>query len=211
MAKFKYRAFLSYSHRDTAWAEWLHKALEAYSIDRDLIGRETAQGPIPKTLRPVFRDRDDFPAGHSLSDQTRAALEASQFLIAICSPNAARSEYVNEEIRAFKALGHAANVIPVIVDGVPGDAKRECFPPALRFKLDIAGALTSEREEPIAADARSEGDGREIAKQKIVAGLLGVCLDEVMRRAERAMKRRNLYRAGATTGALLVIVVGYIG
>ena len=40
--------------------------------------------------------------------QVRAALEASQFLIVICSPNAAQSAYVNEEIRRFKALGRGA-------------------------------------------------------------------------------------------------------
>jgi hypothetical protein len=185
--------------------------LEGYSIDKDLIGRETAQGPIPKTLRPVFRDRDDFPAGHSLSDQTRAALEASQFLIAICSPNAARSEYVNEELRSFKAMGRAPNVIPVIVGGVPGDPEKECFPPAIRFKFDKAGALTSDREEPITADARQDGDGKEIAKQKVVAGLLGLGLDEIMRRAERARKRRNLFCICAAAGVLLVIGGGLVG
>src|ERR1700728_3761938 len=152
MASFKYRAFLSYSHRDAAWAKWLHKALETYSIDKDLIGRETAQGPIPKTLRPVFRDREDFSAGHSLTEQTAAALEASQSLVVICSPNAARSEYVNEEIRRFKALGRAAYVIPVIVDGIPGDPQNECFPAAVRFKIGADGHLTNEPEAPIAAD-----------------------------------------------------------
>jgi hypothetical protein len=60
MPIFKYRAFLSYSHRDTAWAKWLHRALETYRIDKDLVGRETAHGPVPKTLRPIFRDREDF-------------------------------------------------------------------------------------------------------------------------------------------------------
>jgi hypothetical protein len=34
---FKYRAFLSYSHRDKAWAKWLHSALEGYRIDKDLV------------------------------------------------------------------------------------------------------------------------------------------------------------------------------
>ena len=58
---FKYRAFLSYSHRDTRWAKWLHGALEGYRIDKELVGRTTAQGPIPKALRPVFRDRNDSP------------------------------------------------------------------------------------------------------------------------------------------------------
>jgi hypothetical protein len=114
---FKYRAFLSYSHRDKAWGKWLHAALEGYRIDKDLAGRETPAGPVPKTLRPIFRDREDFSAGHSLTEQTITALEASKFLIVICSPNAAQSKYVNEEVRRFKMLGRAERVIPVIVDG----------------------------------------------------------------------------------------------
>ncbi|MFZ0210680.1 MAG: toll/interleukin-1 receptor domain-containing protein [Roseiarcus sp.] len=104
--------------------------------------------------------------GHSLVDQTVKALEASQFLIVICSPNAARSKYVDEEIRRFKALGRAARVIPVIVDGEPGDPQRECFPPAVRFKVGPDAELTSEREEPLAADARPLGDGKETTKLK---------------------------------------------
>jgi hypothetical protein len=210
-AALKYRAFLSYSHRDTAWAKWLHRALESYRIDNDLVGRETLHGPVPKTLRPIFRDREDFSAGHSLAEQTIAALDASQFLVVICSPDAARSAYVNEEICYFKSLGHSARVIPLIVDGTPGDAERECFPPAVRFRLGANGALTSEREEPIAADARPEGDGKNIAKQKIVAGLLGIGLDEVMRRAERARKRRNLFRVGGAATAAVMIGIGYLG
>jgi hypothetical protein len=59
----KYRAFLSYSHRDTRTVKRLHAQLEGFRIDKDLIGRETSMGPIPKTLRPVFRDRHDFDAG----------------------------------------------------------------------------------------------------------------------------------------------------
>ena len=70
----KYRAFISYSHTDTSWAKWLHGKLEGFPIDKDLVGRETATGAIPKTLRPIFRDRDDFTAGHTLSEQTLEAL-----------------------------------------------------------------------------------------------------------------------------------------
>ena len=152
---FKYRAFLSYSHRDQAWGKWLHAALESYRIDKDLSGRLTAAGPVPMTLRPIFRDREDFSAGHSLSQQTLAALEASQFLIVVCSPNAAQSKYVDEEVRRFKMLGRAERVIPLIVDGDPSDGERECFPPALRYKFGTDGKITAEREEPIAADARA--------------------------------------------------------
>jgi hypothetical protein len=214
LAAFKYRAFLSYSHADMSWAKWLHKTVEGYLVDKDMVGRETAYGPVPKTLRPVFRDRDDFPAGHNLTEQTLAALKASQFLIVICSPRATQSLYVNEEIRRFKSLGRAANVIPVIVEGEPGDPRRECFPPALRFKLGAGGGITEEREEPIAADARPDKDGKETAKLKVVAALLGVGLDEIVRRAERARKRRNLICFGAVLGVIVLIsatVLGWTG
>jgi hypothetical protein len=208
MAALRFRAFLSYSHADTAWAKWLHRALEAYRIDKDLVGRETVAGPVPKSLRPIFRDREDFAAGHSLSEQTLKTLEASQFLVVICSPNAARSKYVDEEIRRFKAQGRAARVIAIIVDGEPGDPQRECFPPALRFTVSRDAELTAEREEPIAADARPHGDGKEIAKRKVIAGLLGVGFDEIARRADRARRRRNLLRGGM--GLFAVVLVAAI-
>jgi eukaryotic-like serine/threonine-protein kinase len=206
----KYRAFLSYSHRDTASAKWLHSALEGYRIDKDLVGRTTPAGPVPKTLRPVFRDREDFAAGHSLTQQSIAALEGSQFLVLICSPNAAGSPYVNEEVRRFKALGRADRVIPIIIDGEPGDRERECFPPALRFKLGHDGQPTDEHEEPIAADARPHADGRTLALLKVVAGLLGVGLDEIVRRAERARKRCNRFWA-ALAGVFLMLAVAASG
>jgi tetratricopeptide (TPR) repeat protein len=191
---FKYRAFLSYSHRDKAWGKWLHTALEGYRIDRDLVGRRTPSGPVPKTLRPIFRDREDFSAGHSLTAQTLAALEASQFLVVLCSPNAAHSPYVNEEIRRFKAMGRADRVIPVIVDGQPSEPVRNCFPPALCFNIGPDGTYTEECGEPIAADARPDGDGKEVAKQKIVAGILRLGLDEIIRRAEQVRKRQTRLR-----------------
>ena len=172
--------------------------------------RYRAMVPVPKTLRPIFRDREDFSAGHSLTEQTIAALEASKFLIVICSPNAAQSRHVDEEVRRFKMLGRTDGVIPVIVDGEPGDPMRECFPPALRFKLGANGQISDEHEEPIAADARAQGDGKEIAKQKVVAGLLGLGLDEIVRRAERARKRRNRFWA-ALAGAFLVLAVAASG
>jgi TIR domain-containing protein len=124
----KYRAFISYSHADANWAKWLHRALEGFRIDKDLVGRETATGAIPKALRPIFRDRDEFTAGQTLSDQTLAALDASHALIVICSPPAANSRYVNEEIRLFKSRHPEQPVIPLIVEGKPGDPEPECFP-----------------------------------------------------------------------------------
>jgi hypothetical protein len=80
----KYRAFLSYSHADSGTAKRVHRRLEGFHIDKELIGRETPQGAIPKTLQPIFRDRNDFDAGASLGSQTSSTLDDSA---ALCGPD----------------------------------------------------------------------------------------------------------------------------
>jgi tetratricopeptide (TPR) repeat protein len=207
---FKYRAFISYSHADTSWAKWLHRALENLRIDKDLVDRETATGTIPSSLRPIFRDRDDFTAGHTLTDQTLAALDGSAALIVICSPQAAKSQYVNEEVRLFKSRHPDRPVIPLIVGGKPGDPELECFPPALKFKLDAKGRIGKRKVELLAADAREEGDGKQLALAKVVAGLLGVSSDDIFRRAERERRRKGRVRNGiiATLAILAVAATG---
>ena len=192
----KYRAFISYSHANTSSAKWLHRGLEGFRIDKDLVGRETTAGTIPTTLRPIFRDRDDFTAGHTLNEQTLAALDASSALIVVCSPASAKSRYVNEELRLFKSRHPERPVVPLIVDGKPGDPELDCFPPALKFKLGLDGQVTEEPVEVLAADAREEGDGKNLAVAKVVARLLGLSTDDVFRRAERARRRQGRRRMG---------------
>ena len=123
----KYRAFLSYSHRDAAAVKRLHGRLEGFRIDKDLVGRETPMGPIPKHLRPIFRDRHDFDVGGALAAQTVAALDSSAALILVASPAAANSKPVNEEIRLFASRHPDRPVIPVIIGGDPG-ARTSCRP-----------------------------------------------------------------------------------
>ena len=200
----RYRAFISYSHKDLLWVRWLQKALEKYRVDRDLVDRETPFGKIPPTLRPIFVDRDDFASGSSLSDATIQAINASEFLIVICSPRAAQSFHVNEEVRLFKVVRNSGRIVPIIVDGEPGDPELECFPPALKYEIGIDGSVTSSPVEPIAADAREIADGREVAKLKVIAGLLGVGLDDVRKRAVRAARRRAI--ALASTAVVMGIL-----
>src|SRR5262249_56062640 len=130
-----YRAFISYCHDDTTWAKWLHGLLEGFRIDADLVGRQTAMGLVPRTLRPIFRDRDDFTAGHSLSEQTLAALDGSAVLILLGSPGSAGGHYVNEEVRLFKQRHPDRPVIPGILDGRPGDPATQGLPPALEVAV----------------------------------------------------------------------------
>jgi hypothetical protein len=202
----KYRAFISYSHTDARWAKWLHSSVEGFRVDKDLVGAATAMGPAPKSLRPIFRDRDEFTAGHTLTGQTRAAIDSSAALIVLCSPAGAKSYYVNEEIRLFKSQHPERPVIPVIVDGKPGDRKTECFPPALRFKVGTNGLISTELDEVVAADVREEADGRDLALAKVVARLLGLGTDDVFRRAERARRRSVRIRNGTITVLAILLV-----
>ena len=209
----KYWAFISYSHRDTQWADWLHKALESYRPPKRLVGTKTARGPVPKRLTPVFRDREELASATDLGTVLTAALEQSACQIVVCSPQAAKSRWVNEEILAFKRLGREDRIFCLIVDGepnaseTPAQADQECFPPALRFKLGADGQLSGVRTEPIAADARAGKDGKSNAKLKLIAGLLGVGFD-VLRRRELQRRHRQLFVVTCTALSGMVVTSG---
>src|ERR1043166_6542262 len=119
MAEFKYWAFLSYSHRDAKWGDWLHKALETYRVPRRLVGKVSRDGAVPERVYPVFRDREELPVSADLGANINEALGESRYLIVICSPQSAQSRWVNEEIKTFKKLGRDDRILALIVDGAP--------------------------------------------------------------------------------------------
>lgn len=207
-AQIQYRAFLSYSHSDRAFAASLHRALESFRVPFKLVGTATALGPVPARLTPIFRDREELSASHSLSEAIEAALSQSSALIVVCSPSAASSRWVNEEIRFFKRLHGEKRIFAVIADGepgatdMPGREAEECFPLALRFQVGTDGELTGQRTEPIATDLRPRGDGRRQGKLKLIAGLLGVRLDDLVRREAQRRQRRLAYIAAASVAGM---------
>jgi tetratricopeptide (TPR) repeat protein len=208
-SSFRYRAFISYSHRDEAWARWLHKAIETYRVPSRLVGETTAVGPIPRRLVPVFRDRDELPSATDLSGKVDEALAASANLIVICSPAAAASRWVNQEVLAFKRLGRAGRIFCLIVDGEPAvdsdrSAGEECFCPALRFGVDATGAPTRERTEPIAADVRPGKDGKANARLKLIAGLIDTGFDALRQREQHRRNRKWALLAAASFAGMLL-------
>ncbi|HET7556798.1 MAG TPA: toll/interleukin-1 receptor domain-containing protein [Rhodanobacteraceae bacterium] len=205
---FAYRAFISYSHRDKAWGDWLHKALETYRVPSRLVGTRTAHGIIPRRLNPVFRDREELASATDLGRKVNDALGKSENLVVICSPASATSRWVNEEVLAFKRMGRADRIFCLIVDGepnatdLPGRDSEECFCPSLRHHVDAGGALTCERTEPVAADARPGKDGKGNAKLKLVAGMLDVGFDALKQREQR----RQLQRLTAITAMAVAVM-----
>lgn len=209
--KFQHRfyAFLSYSHQDEALADWLHHELEQFHVPRSLAGRLTAAGVVPKHLAPVFRDRHELAAADDLGAEIKAALTSSQFLIVLCSPAAAKSRWVNAEIEAFKRTRPEGCVLAAIASGEPfasdiaGREEEECFPPALRQKFR-RGRSSGKRAEPLAADFREDGEGKRLAFLKLVAGMLGVGLDDLVRRETTRRQRRLGYLAAASIAGMAV-------
>ncbi|OFX00712.1 MAG: hypothetical protein A3E78_11180 [Alphaproteobacteria bacterium RIFCSPHIGHO2_12_FULL_63_12] len=199
----KYKAFISYSHADEAWAGWLQRALERFRAPGKLAAALKAKG-APARLSPVFRDREDFPVAGNLNAAIQAALAASEFQIVLCSPRSARSTWVNEEIKLFHKLHGPGRVFALIIGGepnasaIPGREEEECFPPALRFVLGADGEPTEAPAEPLAADARKTGDGKRYALLKVAAGMLGVGLDELVRRDAARRARQAWTVAGAS-------------
>ncbi len=209
---YKYRAFISYSHSDEKWARWLHRGLETYRLPKLLVGTETAFGPVPPRFTPVFRDREELATATDLGATLTAALEQSACQVVICSPKAAKSRWVNEEILAFKRLGRAHRIFALIVAGEPGasanpdQADLECFPPALIRVLGPDGELTEQRSEPIAADVRPGKDRKATAHLKLLAGMLGIGFDDLRRREVGRRYRRLLALVSASVAGMLIAI-----
>jgi tetratricopeptide (TPR) repeat protein len=184
-------------------AQWLHLHLEGFRFDRDLIGNETVLGPVPATLRPIFRDREEFSGGHSLKEATIAALDASAALVVLCSTVAAGRPVINEEVRLFRSRHPTRPVIPVIIDGRPPAN----FPPALRFELAEDGSITDRLITILGPDLRETGDGKNLGLAKTIAGLTGLSPDDIFRRAERVRRRRTRMWAGIAGLGLLLTVL----
>ena len=179
--------------------------------------------PMPERFFPTFRDEAELPTSHDLGGQIHDALRRSRFLIVIASPRSAASRYVNEEVRYFRQLGRGNRILTLIIDGEPNvrlspktgwSADDDCFGPALVHPLRNDGSMNetaSLPEEPIAADVRvkeaeppremraserAHADRQgllDFMKLKLIAGLMGVGLDELVqrdkRRAEEQLKR----------------------
>lgn len=174
----KYFAFISYKREDEEWAKWLENKLGHYKLPSNLNGRTD----LPKQIRPVFRDKSEL-AGGVLSEEIQKALEASRFLIVICSPRVTQSTWVNKEVQSFIDMGRADRIIPFIIGGTAyaQDAEKECFPSALL-------GLPKNQE---LLGINIEDMGRDAAAVKVVAQMFGLKFGELWRKYERERRRRT--------------------
>lgn len=173
-------AFISYNHKDVKHAQWLQKKLESYKLPTEIHN----EFEDSKYLRPVFRDQTDLNTGilaNTLHDQ----LEQSKFLIVLCSPNSAKSEWVSKEVETFIKWGRLDCIIPLIVDGQPNcyNPDLECFPAYLR-------QWTKEHPEDELLGVSFAEVGKEKAFIRVVSKMLDVSFDTLWKRHERERRRR---------------------
>lgn len=175
----EYYAFISYQHGDEKWAAWLQRSLEKYHLPANL----SKSGNLPSSIRPIFRDTTELSSG-VLSAEIMKALECSRHLIVVCSPNSAKSMWVDKEVDSYKSLGREECIIPFIIDGEPhaADTSLECYPKSLL-------ALKNEQE---LLGININDLGREPALVKVVAKMLGLRFDTLWQRRRREQKRRRL-------------------
>ncbi|MCQ2530161.1 MAG: toll/interleukin-1 receptor domain-containing protein [Lachnospiraceae bacterium] len=197
MDTYRYKAFISYRHisPDDKIAEKLHSLIENYSIPKAI---RDFQG-ISKMGR-VFRDKEELPLSSNLGDDIHQALENSEWLICICSPEFLKSKWCAEEINYFISLGRHDHILTVLVDGEP----EEAFPEALRFE-EIDGVRIE--KEPLAADVRADSVEESIKKLqneklRIFAPMLGVNYDDLK---QRARQRKNRITAGILGGIIVLL------
>ncbi len=189
----RYKAFISYSHCDTTVAVRLHRRLESYRLPSRLVGTTTPRGPVPARLTPIFRDIDELPAADNLSTEIRAALADSAALIVLCSPDAKASRWVNREIELFREMHPDRPILPALVHGEP----EEAFPSAL-FTPGPDGSA----REPVASDLG--GDQERLGRIKLIAGLTGIGVDDLVQRDAQRRLRRVM---AVTASAVIAIIV----
>ena len=170
---YNYFAFISYQRQDEETAKWLHHQIEHYNLPVNIIEE---RNDLPKEMRPLFLDEAELSGGN-LSEEISKALADSRYLIVICSPNSAKSHWVNKEIQTFIESGRTEMIFPVIIDGIPysEDPETECYPEALRN-------LHHTPKERLGISMKN---GYEIASVKLISCLIGVNFDKLWQRYER--------------------------
>ncbi len=198
----EYIAFISYRHKplDKQAAEKIQRAIEHYTVPREY--RAQTGG---KRLGKVFRDEDELPVSSSLSDSITYALDHSQYLIVICTPDLPKSAWCEQEIRYFTEKYGRDRVIAVLVDGQP----QESFSPLLLHTYDEAGNITGDTE-PLAANiaGKNHSIDRGAFRKEIVrvyASLIGCPFDALWQRE----RRRKMNRLFALVGASAVLLAGF--
>ncbi len=200
---FKYFAFISYSRQDIAEARWLQRKLEWYRFPNNI--DEKCRPPHPRYIRPVVLDKTDLEVDEKpFWDNIKGKLDASKYLIVLCSAESARSPYVDKEIRHFlnnpeRGANVADSIIPVLLE----DDLESCLPAVLR---DLGDTISMRNLPRMIADpGESCKQGRLNGLLQTVSILLHVKREDIMDRYRKAKKRTAILTTSIIAAMIFLI------
>ena len=124
---YKYFAFISYKSDDLSEAWSLKKKLDGYKLPTLLCKQYKKER---KPTREAFLDKTNIQPG-DLTDELRANLDKSHYLIVVCSPRSAESKYVTAEIEWFTRNGREDEMFLYIIESDPKNIEAS-FNPAIK-------------------------------------------------------------------------------
>lgn len=210
---YKYDAFISYRHhpKDMKAAKKLQNLLEG-----DII---PAQSGIKKKRLRICRDESEFSVGSSLSEEIRAKLRESHFLIFICGSETKDSPYCMDEIRYFKEIhsGRLDRVLILLLEGNPDQVLPEELTYEMREVRRPDGSIGLEKHtiEPLYCNIRAESEKESMRLLKneflrFAAPLLGCGYDDLFQRyLKRRMKRKIMGMAVCMAVISIISVLFY--
>lgn len=197
---FDFDVFISYSRKDLDVARAFERALRGY--------RPPHEGGTPPPYLKVFRDQSDM-TGTDYSSSIRKHLENSRKLLVVCSPDAARSKYVDDEIATFAKLHGAEHIVPVLWRGLPNNEVTDDSRDSAAFPPQLTAALSM----PLAAEYRGcplrlGGIRRGDFAQSwfwVLSNLLGKPREEIeQREMKRQQRSRNRWIGGLSVVAAML-------
>lgn len=198
-------AFISYSRKNRDFAVRLEKALEGYVPPKDL--------SVPQRHLDIFRDETDF-TGVEYHHALDTHLQSSAKLIVICSPDARKSLYVNDEIRRFAVTKGAGNIVPILVAGIPNNEAR----PGQEAEQAFPDALCDVMEIPLAQNYLNFNGSRDKINKgafdgawyATLANLYGVSRSVIEERDRRRRAHRRRLTAIVLTGFITALLVALV-
>lgn len=215
---YKYDAFISYRHvePDQSIAKQVHQMIETFKAPKEFY--QNGKRPVFR----VFRDREEL-AARDLSASIEEALATSRYLIVICSKRTPLSEWCQREIETFKSLHGSERIIPVLIEGEPGEA----FPLPLKelkgeesvseilaadirpdetLNADFEGyeALQNNNKAKLKELTKKSLDILKTEKYRVMATILGCSFGDLKQR-DKERKNRRIMTVSTVAGAVFLI------
>ncbi len=209
MNELHYDAFISYRHtpRDTDVAIEIQHSLEHFRIPK-AIQEKTGVNKITR----IFRDQEELQLNPDLATKIESALDNSDYLIIICSPDYLKSKWCLLEIDTFLKKHDRDHIFCVLSEGEPPVVFPEQL---LHYTKTIIDENGNEKEitvnsEPLACDYRMDfKDARKIELPRLVSAMIGCNYDELVLRQEK-YRRKRLFTILASLFMLAVIAISYL-